>query len=328
MNQMNSLLSSMTNSIESEYLEFEKYFSDSLLTDVTLINSVVKYLTKRKGKRFRPRLCLLSAKICGEINDNTYRASSLIEMIHVATLIHDDIVDGADIRRGWPSVNRIWKNKVAVLVGDYLFSNALSKMCDIDNWDALKVLSKTAKRLSRGEIMQVQSAMKKDLDEQRYYKMVSDKTSSLISASTLIGAITATDDVKKREALYNYGEKLGTMFQMKDDLLDITGLEREIGKPTMFDLKKNMFTLPIISILSSKSETDKKRILSTLKYLSKRNKKEQIKDMIIDMGGVEYTENKIKELADSATEDLSSFKDSDSRKALISAINFNIERKL
>ena len=176
--------------------------------------------------------------------------------------------------------------------------------------------------------MQVQSAMKKDLDEQRYYKMVSDKTSSLISASTLIGAITATDDVKKREALYNYGEKLGTMFQMKDDLLDITGLEREIGKPTMFDLKKNMFTLPIISILSSKSETDKKRILSTLKYLSKRNKKEQIKDMIIDMGGVEYTENKIKELADSATEDLSSFKDSDSRKALISAINFNIERKL
>ena len=176
--------------------------------------------------------------------------------------------------------------------------------------------------------MQVQSAMKKDLDEQRYYKMVSDKTSSLISASTLIGAITATGDVKKREALYNYGEKLGTMFQMKDDLLDITGLEREIGKPTMFDLKKNMFTLPIISILSSKSETDKKRILSTLKYLSKRNKKEQIKDMIIDMGGVEYTENKIKELADSATEDLSSFKDSDSRKALISAINFNIERKL
>ena len=176
--------------------------------------------------------------------------------------------------------------------------------------------------------MQVQSAMKKDLDEEGYYKMVSNKTSSLISASTLIGAITATDDVKKREALYNYGEKLGTMFQMKDDLLDITGLEREIGKPTMFDLKKNMFTLPIIYIVSSKSKTDKKRILSTLKYLSKRNKKEQIKDMIIDMGGVEYTENKIKELADSATEDLSSFKDSKSKEALISAINFNIERKL
>jgi len=328
MSGIDNLLFKMSSSINLEYLKFEEHFSDSLLTDVRLINSVVRYITKRKGKRFRPRLCLLSAKICGDINDNTYKASSLVEMIHVATLIHDDIVDDANIRRGWPSVNRIWKNKVAILVGDYLFSNALSKMCDIDNWDALKVLSKTAKRLSRGEIMQVQSAIKKDLDEEGYYKMVSDKTSSLISAATLIGAITATDNKEKREALYNYGEKLGTMFQMKDDLLDITGLEREIGKPTMFDLKKNMFTLPIIYILSNKSETDKKRILSTLKYLSKRNKKEQIKDMIIDMGGIEYTTNKINELSDSAIQDLSLFKDSEAKQALIEAINFNIDRRL
>ena len=328
MSSMKNLLSSMNTSIQDEYANFEKHFSDSLLTDVKLINSVVRYITKRKGKRFRPRLCLLSAKLCGEINDNTYKASSLIEMIHVATLIHDDVVDDAEIRRGWPSVNRIWKNKIAILVGDYLFSNALSKMCDIDNWDALKILSKTAKRLSQGEIMQVQSAIKRDIDEEGYYKMVSDKTSSLISASTLIGAITATDDTEKREALYNYGEKLGTMFQMKDDLLDITGLEREIGKPTMFDLKKNMFTLPIIHIVSNQSKTDKKRILSTLKYLSKRNKKDKIRDMIIDMGGVDYTKNKINEFSESAIADLSCFKDSESKKALISAINFNIERKL
>ena len=328
MSSMKNLLSTMNTSIEDEYANFEKHFSDSLLTDVKLINSVVRYITKRKGKRFRPRRCLLSAKLCGEINDNTYKASSLIEMIHVATLIHDDVVDDAEIRRGWPSVNRIWKNKISILVGDYLFSNALSKMCDIDNWDALKILSKTAKRLSQGEIMQVQSAIKRDIDEEGYYKMVSDKTSSLISASTLIGAITATDDTEKREALYNYGEKLGTMFQMKDDLLDITGLEREIGKPTMFDLKKNIFTLPIIHIVSNQSKTDKKRILSTLKYLSKRNKKDKIRDMIIDMGGVEYTKNKINEFSESAIADLSCFKDSESKKALISAINFNIERKL
>ena len=328
MKSMKNLLSKMSIPIKEEYKEFEKYFSDSLVTDVKLINSVVKYITKRKGKRFRPRLCLLSAKLCGEVNENTYRASSLIEMIHVATLIHDDVVDGSDIRRGWPSVNRIWKNKVAILVGDYLFSNALSKMCDIDNWDALRTLSKTAKRLSRGEIMQVQSAMSKDLSEEGYYKMVGDKTSSLISASTLIGAITATEDKNKREALCNYGEKLGTMFQMKDDLLDITGLEREIGKPTMFDLKKNMLTLPIISILSSQESHDKKRTLSTLKYLSKRNKKDKIKDMIIDMGGVEYTQDKIKQISESAIHDLDSFPDSESKKALIAAINFNSERKL
>lgn len=328
MSSMNNLLSIMSSPIEEEYREFGRYFSESLLTDVKLINSVVRYITKRKGKRFRPRLCLLSAKLCGEINENTYRASSLIEMIHVATLIHDDVVDDAKIRRGWPSVHRIWKNKIAILVGDYLFSNALSKMCDIDNWDAINTLSKTAKRLSCGEIMQVQSAMNKDLSEEGYYKMVSDKTSSLISASTLIGAITVTNDKNKRIALYNYGEKLGTMFQMKDDLLDITGLEREIGKPTMFDLKKNMLTLPIIYIISNQSSYDKKRTLSTLKYLSKRNKKEEIRDMIIDMGGVEYTQNKIAELAGSAVEDLDCFPDNESKKALISAINFNIERKL
>ena len=150
MSNMNTLLSTMNKPIEEEYAKFEQHFFDSLLTDVKLINSVVRYITKRKGKRFRPRLCILSAKLCGEITDNTYKAASLIEMIHVATLIHDDVVDNAKIRRGWPSVNRIWKNKVSILVGDYLFSNALSKMCDIDNWDALKVLSKTAKRLSRG----------------------------------------------------------------------------------------------------------------------------------------------------------------------------------
>ena len=151
---------------------------------------------------------------------------------------------------------------------------------------------------------------------------------SLISASTLIGAITVTDDNRKREALYNYGEKLGTMFQMKDDLLDITGLEREVGKPTMFDLKKNMLTLPIIYIISNHSKSEGKRILSMLKYLTKRNKKQKIRDMIIDMGGVEYTQNKIDEFADSAIKDLSCFSDSESKKALISAINFNIERKL
>ena len=325
---MNSLLSEMVAPIDKEYKKFDKYFTDSMLTDVKLINSVVRYVAKRKGKRFRPRLCLLSAKLCGEINENTYRASALIEMIHVATLIHDDIVDEADMRRGWPSVGRVWKNKVAILVGDYLFSNALSKMCDIDDWDALRVLSKTAKRLSQGEIMQVESALSKNLDESGYLKMIGDKTSSLISASTLIGAITATKEQVKRDSLFRYGEKLGTMFQIKDDLLDITGLEREIGKPTMFDLKKNMLTLPLIYILSNQEELNQKQFLSDLKYLSKKNKKREIKSMIIDMGGVEYAEKKIEELSDAAIDDLKLFDDSEAKNALISAVHFNMNRKM
>ena len=325
---MNSLLSEMVAPIDKEYKEFDKYFTDSMLTDVKLINSVVRYVAKRKGKRFRPRLCLLSAKLCGEINENTYRASALIEMIHVATLIHDDIVDEADMRRGWPSVGRVWKNKVAILVGDYLFSNALSKMCDIDDWDALRVLSKTAKRLSQGEIMQVESALSKDLDEPGYLKMIVDKTSSLISASTLIGAITATKDQERRDSLFRYGEKLGTMFQIKDDLLDITGLEREIGKPTMFDLKKNMLTLPLIYILSKQEKSSRKQFMSDLKYLSKKNKKKEIKSMIIDMGGVEYAEKKIEQLSEEAMDDLRQFDNSEAKNALVSAINFNMNRKM
>ena len=325
---MNSLLSEMVAPIDKEYKEFDKYFTDSMLTDVKLINSVVRYVAKRKGKRFRPRLCLLSAKLCGEINENTYRASALIEMIHVATLIHDDIVDEADMRRGWPSVGRVWKNKVAILVGDYLFSNALSKMCDIDDWDALRVLSKTAKRLSQGEIMQVESALSKDLDEPGYLKMIGDKTSSLISASTLIGAITATKDQETRDSLFRYGEKLGTMFQIKDDLLDITGLEREIGKPTMFDLKKNMLTLPLIYILSKQEKSSRKQFMSDLKYLSKKNKKKEIKSMIIDMGGVEYAEKKIEQLSEEAMDDLRQFDNSEAKNALVSAINFNMNRKM
>ena len=325
---MNSLLSAMVAPIDKEYKKFDKYFTDSMLTDVKLINSVVRYVAKRKGKRFRPRLCLLSAKLCGEINENTYRASALIEMIHVATLIHDDIVDEADMRRGWPSVGRVWKNKVAILVGDYLFSNALSKMCDIDDWDALRVLSKTAKRLSQGEIMQVESALSKDLDEPGYLKMIGDKTSSLISASTLIGAITATKDQDIRDSLFRYGEKLGTMFQIKDDLLDITGLEREIGKPTMFDLKKNMLTLPLIYILSKQDKSSRKQFMSDLKYLIKKNKKKEIKSMIIDMGGVEYAEKKIEQLSEEAIDDLRQFDNSEAKNALVSAINFNMNRKM
>ena len=327
MNKFSRLLDEMVKPVKSEMNKFQDYYLNSMLTDVKLINSVIRYVAKRKGKQFRPRLCILSAKICGEVNENTYKIASLIEMIHVATLIHDDVVDGADLRRGWPSVNRIWKNKVSILVGDYLFSNALSKMYDIDNRDAMKVLSDTAKRLSKGEIKQVESAIKKDLDEEGYLKMVQDKTSSLISASTLLGAISSTADKIKQDALYEFGEKLGTMFQIKDDLIDITGLDREVGKPTMFDLKKNMLTLPIIYVISNQSNLDKKDFISNLKYLSRKNKKEEIKRLIIELGGIEYAEGKIAKIASDAIQDLSCFQDSDAKNALISAINFNMERR-
>ena len=327
MRDFKKLLKKMTLPIKFEMARFEDYYLNSMLTDVKLINSVIRYIAKRKGKQFRPRLCILSAKICGGVNEDTYRIASLIEMIHVATLIHDDIVDDSSIRRGWPSVNRVWKNKISVLVGDYLFANALSKMHEVDNKDAMKVLSDTAKRLSKGEIMQVESAIKKNLDEKGYFKMIQDKTSSLISAATLLGAISCTKDQIKRESLFRFGEKLGTMFQIKDDLIDITGLDREVGKPTMFDLRKNMLTLPIIYIVSKQSDSDKKRFISNLKYLSKKNRKEEIKELIVRLGGVEYAHNKIIQLSSDAIKDLSCFPDTDIKSSLVSAIDFNITRK-
>ena len=327
MNQFDKLLNQMVEPVKTEVDRFQDYYVNSMLTNVKLINSVIRYLAKRKGKQFRSKLCILSAKMCGKVNENTYKVASLIEMIHVATLIHDDVVDDSSIRRGWPSVNRIWKNKISILVGDYLFSNALSKMYDVDNRDAMKVLSETAKRLSEGEIMQIEGAIRKNMTEERYFKMIQDKTSSLISASTLLGAISSTPDKIKQDALFQFGEKLGTMFQIKDDLIDITGLDREVGKPTMYDLKKNMLTLPIIHIISKQSESDKSGFVSKLKTLSNKNKKDDIRKLIIDSGGIEYAEFKIGEIADNAIKDLDCFPDNDIKKSLLSAIEFNRERK-
>ena len=205
----------------------------------------------------RPRLCLLAAKICGNITPLTYKGASLIETIHVATLIHDDVVDESDLRRGWPSINRIWKNKIAILVGDFMFSKALSNMIKLKNFNALEILSKTAERLSQGEILQIEKALSKDINEELYYKMVSDKTASLFSAACEIGAITADADENEQKAMAKFGEKLGIAFQIRDDLFDIMGKIDDIGKPIGFDVKKNMLTLPLIHIFESVDKKEK-----------------------------------------------------------------------
>ena len=322
------LLKEITKPIKEEFNDFEKYFIKSLKSEVDLIDKVITYVSKRKGKRFRPRLCILSSKLCGEVNENTYKASSLIEMIHVATLIHDDIVDDADIRRGWPSVHKIWKNKVSILIGDYMFSMALSNVIKIDDKKALSVLSNTAERLSRGEIMQIDKAINKEMTEDDYYKMIGDKTASLFSASCEMGAIVSTSDVGKINALKTYGECIGIMFQIKDDLLDILGNEKQIGKPSMFDLKKNMMTLPLIHILSNMDKNESNTLKIKLRRLSKSQDKKRIRELIIRLGGVDYANKVIDEYADKAINSLSIFDDNDVKNVLISAINYNKSRAM
>ena len=323
---MKDLKQTLSDPIKEHLNYFEETYKDSLKSDIKLINTMIQYISRKKGKQLRPHICLLSACMCGTPNKNTYRAAALIEMIHVATLIHDDIVDGAHIRRGWPSINRIWKNKLSVLIGDYMFSKALTNMINLKDFDALALLSNTAERLSQGEINQIEKAIKKEMSEEAYYEMVSDKTASLFSTSCQLGAITVTKDDNMRNALTNFGEKFGLVFQIKDDLLDIMGNVEGLGKPAGFDLKKNMLTLPLIYLLNSLEPKQYKNITRKLKNHVKKSELKEIRNLIEENGGIDYATKKMKNFSNEAIQDLDFFPDSIYKQALISALDFNINR--
>ena len=324
---MNAELDNIVTSPINDYIiRFEKVYSESLHSDVKLINTIIRYISRKKGKQLRPRLCLLSAKLCGEPTENTYRAAALIEMIHVATLIHDDVVDDADLRRGWPSVNRVWKNKLSILVGDFMFSKALTNMIHLKDFDALDILSSTAERLSQGEIQQIEKAIKKNMTEEIYYQMVSDKTASLFSAACKLGIMTVTEDNDKREALAKFGEKFGLVFQIKDDLLDITGNVEGLGKPAGFDLKKNILTLPLIHLFENLDPIEGKKIRQKLKNHVKKSELKEIRYLIEKHGGIQFAESQIDRLSADALADLEIFPQSVYKDSLIAALEFNFNR--
>ena len=323
---MNRVFQQSMQFISDDIEQFQLTYKNSLKSNVRLINTVINYISKKKGKQLRPALCILSARLSGTPNGNTFKAASLLEMIHVATLMHDDVVDESMIRRGWPSINRIWKNKISILVGDYMFSKALGKMIEIKNFDALNILSKTAERLSQGEILQIEKVIKKEMDEEVYYEMVSDKTASLFSAACELGSITVSEDRVKSQALYKFGEKFGLVFQIQDDLLDIIGNVDVLGKPTIFDLKKNMQTLPLIYIFNKLSKSKLNKLKRKLKFHLKRSEIHSIKKLILDEGGVDYAKNQIKRFSDEALNELDIFPDSEYKEALCSLLKFNLER--
>jgi octaprenyl-diphosphate synthase len=324
---MNAELDNIVTSPINDYIiRFEKVYTQSLHSDVKLINTIIRYISRKKGKQLRPRLCLLSAKLCGEPTENTYRAAALIEMIHVATLIHDDVVDDADLRRGWPSVNRVWKNKLSILVGDFMFSKALTNMIHLKDFDALDILSSTAQRLSQGEIQQIEKAIKKNMTEEVYYQMVSDKTASLFSAACKLGVMTVTEDNDKREALAKFGEKFGLVFQIKDDLLDITGNVEGLGKPAGFDLKKNILTLPLINLFEKLDSSDSKRVKRQLRNHVKKSELKEISMLIENHGGIQFAEKQIDRLSKEAQDELNIFPDSIYKDALLAALTFNSHR--
>ena len=316
----------VTSPIRENLIRFEAVYRESLHSDVKLINTIIRYISRKKGKQLRPRLCLLSAGLCGEPTENTYRAAALIEMIHVATLIHDDVVDDANLRRGWPSINRVWKNKLSILVGDFMFSKALTNMIHLKDFDALDILSSTAERLSQGEIQQIEKAIKKNMTEKIYYQMVSDKTASLFSAACKLGVMTVTEDNDKREALAKFGEKFGLVFQIKDDLLDITGNVEGLGKPAGFDLKKNILTLPLIYLFENLPASEVKVVKRQLNSHVKKSEIREIRKLIEKHGGIQFAENQIDRLAKEAQDELNIFSDSVYKDSLLAALKFNSHR--
>ena len=258
-------LKEITKPILDDLNNYQIEFKNALSSEVKLINSISSYLVKNRGKNIRPILTLLSARLCGSPKKHTYKAAAMMELLHVATLIHDDIVDDAKLRRGRPSVKQIWKNKISVLMGDFILSKALINMVGLKNFDALELISNTAEKLSAGEIMQIEKSLTRNMPKDVYYDMINQKTASLIAASCELGAITTTNEQKDRESVFSYGENLGMAFQIKDDLFDFLGSENQTGKDAGGDVKQNMITLPLIYSIDNADRSNRNRLKSLVR---------------------------------------------------------------
>ena len=312
--------------LEQELIAFEKHFKDAVKSRVALLDRIMHYIIQRKGKQLRPRFVLLCAKLGGPISDATYRAASLVELLHTATLVHDDVVDDAMERRGFFSINALWKNKVAVLVGDYLLSKGLLLSLNHGDFNILKILSTAVKEMSEGELLQMEKSRNLNLDESVYYEIIKGKTASLLASSCAAGAASTFSDESMIEKMRMFGEKTGMAFQIKDDLFDY-GTEK-IGKPTGNDIKEKKLTLPLIYTLNNCDSSTKKKIIYIVKNNNKDKKKVQfVLDTVQACGGIEYAHNKMIAYRDEALTILNSFEDSEVKQALEQLVRYTTDRK-
>ena len=313
--------------IAGDLLQYEKEFKAALDSEVKLINSVSNYLIKNKGKSFRPILTLLCSRLCGQLTIHTYKAAAMMELLHVATLIHDDIVDDAKTRRGKPSIKQIWKNKISVLMGDYILSKALINMVSLKDFEALDLISKTAEKLSAGEILQMEKSITRNMTKNIYYDMINQKTASLISSSCELGAITTSKSDIDRKATSEYGKNLGMAFQIKDDLFDFLGSEFQTGKESGGDVKKNMLTLPLIYSIESTSRKERNRLKAIIRKKKKSSETiMEIKEIIEKSGGFNYANKKLDEFSSNAIDSISSYNDGEIKNSLIELVHFNKDR--
>ena len=308
---------------------FEKKFTKSMSSKVALLNRITHFIVNRKGKQMRPMFVFLVAKMLGKgkVNERAYRGASVIELIHTATLVHDDVVDDSNQRRGFFSINALWKNKIAVLVGDYLLSKGLLLSIENEDFDLLKIISVAVREMSQGELMQIEKARKLDITEEIYYEIIRQKTAALLAACCAMGAQSvsaSTDEVSK---MHQFGELLGMAFQIKDDLFDYS--EQRIGKPTGIDIKEQKMTLPLIHALNVMERSDKNWLIRTVKNHNKDKKR--VREAILRIkaaGGLEFAETKMEEYRSKAIDLLQEFPKNEYRDALELMVNFVIERDI
>ena len=308
---------------------FESKFREAMATKVPLLNRITHYIVRRKGKQMRPMFVFLVAKMVsnGKFGERTYRGASIIELIHTATLVHDDVVDDSNRRRGFFSINALWKNKIAVLVGDFLLSKGLLLSIDHEDFDILKLISVAVREMSEGELLQIEKARRLDITEDVYFEIIRQKTATLVAACCGIGAASVNCGEEEVEKMRHFGELIGIAFQIKDDLFDYS--EEKIGKPTGIDIKEQKMTLPLIYTLNNCSEKDKKWLINSVKNHNKNKKRvKQVINFVKDNGGIEYTTQKMKWYQEEALKILNTYPDSEYKKSLEIMVNYVIERKI
>ncbi len=312
--------------IGAEMELFERKFRESMKTSAPLLDKITQYIVKRKGKQIRPMFVFLSAHVTGEVTDKTYRAGMLIELLHTATLVHDDVVDDSNERRGFFSLNGIWKNKISVLVGDFLLSKGLLLSTQNGDYQLLEIVTNAVKLMSEGELLQIEKARRLDIVEEVYFEIIKRKTASLIASCCACGAASNDSPAETIQLMSDFGEKIGIAFQLKDDLFDYEN-SHLIGKPTGIDIKEQKMTLPLIYALNNTDKTTKRAIIRVVKNNNNDPKKvSEVIDFVNKSGGIQYATQKMNEYKVEALKLLDVFPETTYKRSLIDLVNFTVER--
>jgi octaprenyl-diphosphate synthase len=321
-----SVIDQIMSPVQSEMIEFETKFRESMHSDVAMLDKVTHYIIKRKGKQVRPLFVFLTAKMLGEITVKTYDAAILVELLHTATLVHDDVVDDANERRGYFSINALWKNKIAVLVGDYMLSKILLLSIDKSNTDLLEIVARSVKEMSEGELLQIEKARLLDITEEIYYEVIRKKTASLI-ATCCESAALSTGKAEYKDKMRHFGECVGIAFQIKDDIFDY-GMPGKIGKPTGIDIRERKLTLPIIYTLNNSNPEVRKELINIIKNENENSKSVQrAVSLVKENGGIDYSHAQMLTYANKALEIIKDFPENDAKKSLELLVDYTMNRE-